>query len=60
MNLFKAYLMPQQLKLLHDYSCLLSQAAIHMTEHKGEIATILKQHGFHINLNELMVSSVRL
>ncbi len=52
--------MPQQLKLLHDYSCLLSQAAIHMTEHKGEIATILKQHGFHINLNELMVSSVRL
>ena len=36
-------------------SFILSQLAIHMAEHKGEIATILKQHGFHINLNELDV-----
>ena len=49
--------MPQQLKLRHDYSFILSQPAIHMAEHKGEIATILKQHGFHINLNELDVRS---
>jgi len=38
-------------------SFILSQPAIHMAEHKGEIATILKQHGFHINLNELDVRS---
>ena len=38
-------------------SFILSQPAIHMSEHKGEIATILKQHGFHINLNELDVRS---
>jgi hypothetical protein len=28
-----------------------------MSEHKGEIATVLKQHGFHINLNDLDVRS---
>lgn len=38
-------------------SFILSQPAFHMSEHKGEIATILKQHGFHINLNELDVRS---
>ena len=38
-------------------SFILSQPAIHMSEHKGEIATILKQHGFHINLNGLDVRS---
>ena len=38
-------------------SFILSQPAIHMSEHKGEIATILKQHGCNINLNELDVLS---
>ena len=38
-------------------SFILSQPSFHMSEHKGEIATILKQHGFHINLNELDVRS---
>ena len=38
-------------------SFILSQPAIHMSEHKGEIATILKQHGFHIDLNELDLRS---
>lgn len=29
-------------------SFILSQPAIHMSEHRGEVATILKPHGFHM------------
>lgn len=36
-------------------SLILSQAVIHSAEHKGQIATILKQHGHHINLDALDV-----
>jgi uncharacterized damage-inducible protein DinB len=34
-------------------SLLLSQAVMHATEHKGQIAAILKQHGHHIDLDDL-------
>ena len=36
-------------------SVILSQAAMHAAEHKGQIATILKQNGHHIDLDELSV-----
>ena len=36
-------------------SLLLSQAVMHAAEHKGQIATILKQHGHHIDLDALDV-----
>jgi uncharacterized damage-inducible protein DinB len=36
-------------------SLILSQAAMHAAEHKGQIATILKQNGHHIDLDELDV-----
>jgi len=38
-------------------SFILSQSVVHSAEHKGEIAAVLKQHGFHINLDELDVRS---
>ena len=34
-------------------SLILSQAVLHAAEHKGQIATILKQHGYHIDLDTL-------
>ena len=34
-------------------SLILSQAVTHAAEHKGQIATIMKQHGFHIDLDAL-------
>ena len=34
-------------------SLILSQAVMHAAEHKGQIATILKQHGHHIDLDDL-------
>ena len=36
-------------------SLILSQAVMHAAEHKGQIATILKQHGEHLDLDELDV-----
>lgn len=30
----------------------LSQAVMHTAEHKGQLATILKQHGFHLDLDK--------
>lgn len=38
-------------------SFILSQPTVHSAEHRGEIAAVLKQHGFHINLDELDVRS---
>lgn len=38
-------------------SLILSQAAMHAAEHKGQIATVLKAHGFHIDLDALDVWS---
>ena len=38
-------------------SLILSQAVMHAAEHKGQIATILKQHGHHIDLDALDVWS---
>jgi uncharacterized damage-inducible protein DinB len=38
-------------------SLILSQAVMHSAEHKGQIATILKQHGRHIDLDALDVWS---
>ena len=38
-------------------SLILSQAVAHTAEHKGQIATVLKQHGFHLDLDELDVWS---
>ena len=34
---------------------ILSQAVVHAAEHKGQIATILKQHGHHLDLDALDV-----
>ena len=36
-------------------SLILAQAVMHAAEHKGQIATIMKQHGHHINLDSLDV-----
>lgn len=36
-------------------SLILAQAVMHAAEHKGQIATIMKQHGHHIDLDELDV-----
>ena len=36
-------------------SLILSQAVVHAAEHKSQIATILKQHGHHLDLDELDV-----
>ena len=36
-------------------SLILSQAIVHAAEHKGQIATILKQHGHHLDLDALDV-----
>jgi uncharacterized damage-inducible protein DinB len=36
-------------------SLILSQAVVHAAEHKGQIATILKQHGHHLDLDALDV-----
>ena len=36
-------------------SLILSQAVVHAAEHKGQIAAILKQHGEHLDLDELDV-----
>ena len=36
-------------------SLILSQAVMHAAEHKGQIATILKLHGYHISLDDLDV-----
>lgn len=38
-------------------SLILSQAVMHTAEHKGQIATILKQHGHHLELDGLDVWS---
>ena len=38
-------------------SLILSQAVMHAAEHKGQIATILKAQGFHIDLDALDVWS---
>ena len=38
-------------------SLILAQAVMHAAEHKGQIATILKQHGHHIDLDSLDVWS---
>jgi uncharacterized damage-inducible protein DinB len=38
-------------------SLILSQAVMHAAEHKGQIATIMKQHGHHIDLDALDVWS---
>lgn len=38
-------------------SLILSQAVMHSAEHKGQIATIMKQHGHHIDLDALDVWS---
>jgi uncharacterized damage-inducible protein DinB len=39
-------------------SLILAQAVMHAAEHKGQIATILKQHGHHIDLDALDVWSL--
>lgn len=31
----------------------LAQAVMHTAEHKGQLATVLKQHGFHLDLDAL-------
>jgi uncharacterized damage-inducible protein DinB len=36
-------------------SLILSQAVMHSAEHKGQIASIMKQHGYHIDLDALDV-----
>jgi uncharacterized damage-inducible protein DinB len=36
-------------------SLILAQAIVHAAEHKGQIATILKQHGHHLDLDYLDV-----
>ncbi|NBX70675.1 MAG: hypothetical protein EBQ98_02030 [Actinobacteria bacterium] len=36
-------------------SLILAQAVMHAAEHKGQIATIMKQHGHHIDLDALDV-----
>ena len=36
-------------------SLILSQAVMHAAEHKSQIATILKQHGHHLDLDALDV-----
>lgn len=36
-------------------SLILSQAVVHAAEHKGQIATILKKHGEHLDLDALDV-----
>lgn len=36
-------------------SLILSQAVMHSAEHKGQIATIMRQHGHHIDLDALDV-----
>jgi uncharacterized damage-inducible protein DinB len=36
-------------------SLILAQAPMHAAEHKGQIATIMKQHGHHIDLDSLDV-----
>ena len=38
-------------------SLILSQAVMHAAEHKGQIATIMKQHGHHVDLDSLDVWS---
>lgn len=38
-------------------SLILSQSVMHAAEHKGQIATILKQHGRHLDLDALDVWS---
>ena len=38
-------------------SLILAQAVMHAAEHKGQIASILKQHGHHIDLDSLDVWS---
>jgi len=38
-------------------SLILSQAVMHSAEHKGQIATIMKMHGYHIDLDALDVWS---
>lgn len=38
-------------------SLILAQAVMHTAEHKGQIAAIMKQHGFHIDLDALDVWS---
>ena len=38
-------------------SLILSQAVMHSAEHKGQIATIMRQHGHHIDLDALDVWS---
>jgi len=38
-------------------SLILAQAVMHAAEHKGQIATILKQHGHHVDLDALDVWS---
>lgn len=38
-------------------SLILSQAVMHAAEHKAEIAAIMRQHGHHLNLDELDVWS---
>ena len=38
-------------------SLILSQAVMHSAEHKGQIAAIMKQHGYHIDLDALDVWS---
>ena len=38
-------------------SLILSQAVMHAAEHKGQIAAIMKTHGFHLDLDSLDVWS---
>ena len=38
-------------------SLILSQAVMHTAEHKGQIATIMKKHGHHIDLDALDIWS---
>lgn len=40
-----------------ERSTILSQAVMHAAEHKGQIATILKANGHHVDLDELDVWS---
>ena len=40
-------------KILAHRSMILSQAIMHTAEHKGQIATILKANGLHIDLDVL-------
>ena len=35
----------------------LTQAAMHAAEHKGQLATILKIHGYHLDLDALDIWS---